>query len=89
MAKLDAPALGAARQGESADPKTQVALQFALAVLKQRGMVADSDLDAVLAAGYTQGEVAEIVAHVGLNVLTNYFNNVAQTEVDFPKVELR
>lgn len=88
-AKLDASALDAARDGESADPKTQAALQFALAVLTQRGTVTDSDLNAVLAAGYTQGEVAEIVAHVGLNVLTNYFNNVAQTEVDFPRVELR
>lgn len=89
MAKLDSPELAAARYGESADPKTQAALAFALAVLAQHGMVADSDLDAVLAAGYTQGEVAEIVAHIGLNVLTNYFNNVAQTEVDFPRVELR
>jgi len=88
LAKLDAPALDAARHGESADPKTQAALQFALAVLAQRGTVTDDALHAVLAAGYTQGDVAEIVAHVGLNVFTNYFNNVAQTEVDFPRVEL-
>jgi hypothetical protein len=26
------------------------------------------------------------VAHVALNIFTNYFNNVAETEVDFPKV---
>lgn len=88
LAKVDAPELDAARHGESADPKTQAALAFALAVLTQRGNVTDSDLDAVLEAGYTQGEVAEIVGHVSLNVFTNYFNNVAQTEVDFPRVEL-
>jgi hypothetical protein len=29
-----------------------------------------------------------VVANVVLNVLTNYFNHVAQTEIDFPKVEL-
>ena len=28
-----------------------------------------------------------IVAHVALNVLTNYFNKVAQVEVEFPAAE--
>jgi hypothetical protein len=27
------------------------------------------------------------VAHVALNVFTNYFNNVAETDVDFPKAD--
>ena len=35
-------------------------------------------------AGYTDGEVGEIVAKVALNIFTNYFNHVADTEVDFP-----
>jgi hypothetical protein len=26
----------------------------------------------------------EVVAHVALNVFTNYFNNLAETDVDFP-----
>ena len=29
---------------------------------------------------------SEIVAHVALNVFTNYFNRTAQTEIDFPLV---
>jgi alkylhydroperoxidase family enzyme len=41
---------------------------------------------AVKAAGYTDGEIGEIVGHVALNVLTNYFNNTAKTEIDFPVV---
>jgi hypothetical protein len=36
-------------------------------------------------AGYGDAEIAEIVGHVPLNVLTNYFNTVAQIEVDFPR----
>ena len=36
-------------------------------------------------AGYGDAEIAEIVGHVALNVFTNYFNTVAQTDVDFPK----
>ena len=30
-------------------------------------------------------EIAEVVAHVGLNIFTNYFNNTAETDIDFPK----
>jgi len=57
-----------------------------LAVTKARGHVTNSDLDAVKRAGYTEAEVIEIVAHVALNTLTNYINEVAKTEVDFPAV---
>jgi hypothetical protein len=44
------------------------------------------DLASVRTAGYTDGEIAEIIAHVALNVLTNYFNRAAQTDIDFPLV---
>ena len=37
-------------------------------------------------AGYGDGEISEIVANVAKNIFTNYFNHVAQTEVDFPEV---
>ena len=43
----------------------------------------------VRAAGYDDVGLIEIVLNVALNVLTNYINNVAQTDVDFPKVELK
>jgi len=37
----------------------------------------------------TDGEIAEVVANVALNIFTNYFNfnHVTQTDLDFPKVE--
>ena len=35
-------------------------------------------------AGYTDGEIAEIIANVALTTFTNYFNTVADTEIDFP-----
>ena len=38
------------------------------------------------AAGFSDGEVAEIIAHVALNVLTNYFNIATDVEIDFPRV---
>jgi hypothetical protein len=48
----------------------------------------DVDLQSVHDAGLTDGEITEVIANVALNVLINYFNHVAQTEIDFPKVEL-
>lgn len=46
----------------------------------------DADVEKVRAAGFNDQELVEIVAHVGVNVFTNYFNNVARTVVDFPHV---
>ena len=48
----------------------------------------DADLASVRKAGYTDGEITEIVANVAVNIFTNYFNHVAQTEVDFPRVSV-
>lgn len=80
--------LVAARKGVSDDPNMAAALRFAKAVLEKRGQVADEDIALVREAGFGDGEITEIVSHVALNIFTNYFNNVADTEIDFPKVEL-
>ena len=40
------------------------------------------------AAGYDDAQIVEIVLHVALNTLTNYVNEVADTEVDFPIVKI-
>jgi uncharacterized peroxidase-related enzyme len=84
LAKLDAGEVAAARAGRSADAKADAALRFAVAVTQARGRVTAGDLAAVRGAGWTDAEILEIVAHVALNTLTNYVNEVAGTEVDFP-----
>lgn len=76
------------RQWVSSDPKANAALEFARAVLTHRGQVSDDDVSRVRQAGIGDAEITEIVANVALNVLTNYFNLVAGTSVDFPQVEL-
>jgi uncharacterized peroxidase-related enzyme len=88
MAGVSEHNLAASRQARSSDAKTEAALKFALSVVEQRGRIADADFDAVRRAGYTDGEIAEIIAHVALNIFTNYFNNITQVEVDFPPVSL-
>ena len=83
---LDAAELATNLDGHSSDAKIAAALDFALAIVGKRGWVDDGDLARVRAAGYGEGEVAEIVAAVAYNTFSNYFNHVAQTEVDFPAV---
>lgn len=78
--------LTASREGRSADASADAALRFAMAVLDRRGAVTDDDLARVRAAGFPDAEIVEIIAHVALNVFTNYFNRAAGTEIDFPKV---
>ena len=69
-------------------PELDAGLRFAQAIVVQRGEVSDADLASVRKAGYTDGEITEIVANVAVNIFTNYFNHVARTEVDFPRVSL-
>ena len=86
VARLADAELDAARQGRSADAKAEAALHFAQRVTQQRGKVSDADIDTVRRAGFDDAAIMEIVVNVALNVLTNYVNNVARTDVDFPSV---
>lgn len=88
MVGLDENELVASRRATAADAKTDAALKFAHQIVVKRGEVLDSEVQAVRAAGYDDGEIIEIVANVALNIFTNYFNHVAQTVVDFPRVTL-
>ena len=87
MLKIDDESLTLARQGKNEDSKIQAALTFAKTLVNKRGHVEDEDVEALKAVGYTEGEIGEIVAHVALNTLTNYFNHTANTEIDFPEVK--
>ena len=83
---IDVPSLSAAREGKSSNVKIDAALKFSQVLVSKRGAVSDADLNSVKEAGYTDGEVGEIVGHVALNILTNYLNKTANTEIDFPVV---
>jgi uncharacterized peroxidase-related enzyme len=86
LAKLDAGEIALNRQGGSADPKAAAIVAFAARVAESRGKVTDANLAAVRLAGVADPQIVEIVALVAENVLTNFLNNVAQTEIDFPVV---
>lgn len=89
VAKISDAEISAARDADSADARTKAALQFALRVAEARGRVAETDYVAVREAGFDEAEIIEIVSQVALNVLTNYINNVAHTDIDFPVVRAK
>lgn len=86
LAKIDDAEIALNRAGHSGDAKADAAVVFARKVLDTRGRVSDAELAAVRLAGFTEAQVIEIVAAVAVNVLTNYVNNVADTDIDFPVV---
>jgi uncharacterized peroxidase-related enzyme len=86
MVGLTADQVRDSRLGTAVDPKTDALIRFARRVVETRGRVSDADLDDVRDAGFDDGAISEVVAHVALNVFTNYFNLVAETDIDFPKI---
>jgi uncharacterized peroxidase-related enzyme len=74
------------RVGRSVDPKRAAAARFAQQVVDSRGRVSDAELAGVREAGYTDPQILAIVAVAVQFLLTNFINNVAQTDRDIPAV---
>ena len=87
-AGASAEEMAAAQRGESDDPRTAAALRFALQLVDARGQVGAADVQALRDAGFSDEEAVEIVAHVALNLFTNYVNLAFDVPVDFPTVRL-
>lgn len=88
LAKLSPEEVARNRAGGSTDARADAAVRFAAKVASERGKVSDADLAAVRNAGFSDAQVVEIVALVAENVFTNFLNEVAQTDVDFPVVDV-
>ncbi|WP_291734059.1 carboxymuconolactone decarboxylase family protein [Leisingera sp. F5] len=83
MAEVDADIIDALRDNTPiADAKLEVLRQFAIIINESRGWPSDAQLDAFLAAGYTQQSVLEVILGTALKILSNYTNHVADTELD-------
>lgn len=86
LAKISPEEVALNRKGGSGDAKAHAAVQFAAKIVRERGHVADADIQAVRDAGYSDGQIVEIVAVAAENVFTNLLNSVAETDIDFPVV---
>lgn len=81
--------MAAAQVGSASDAATQAALDFALKVVEQRAQITADDVQALRTAGFSDEAVMEILAHVALNLFTNYVNVAFDVPLDFPAVKLR
>lgn len=88
-AGASATEMAAAQVGQSDDPRTAAALRFALKVVTDRAQLADGDVAELHEVGFKDEQVVEILAHVALNLYTNYINVALNVPVDFPKVALK
>lgn len=80
MLGIDEETLLKSRTEQSIDPRTDAVLTFVRAIVDKKGKISDNDFAAVKQAGYDEEAVAEIFANVSLNLLTNYFNELARTD---------
>ncbi len=72
--------------GQSQNQKTAAILQYVKEIVVNKGVLNPSATESLRQIGVTDAELVEIIAHVGLNIFTNYFNHLAGTEIDFPVV---
>jgi uncharacterized peroxidase-related enzyme len=87
MAGLTATEIALNRAGKSSDAKADAAVGFAAKVARARGKVTDTDVADLRGHGFNDPQIIEIVALVAENAFTNFLNNVAETDIDFPAVQ--
>lgn len=75
--------IGALRAGtELSDPKLEALRLFAVKINESRGLPEQTDVDALLAAGYTSRTALEVILGTAVKVMSNYTNHIAATPLD-------
>lgn len=72
------------RRGQVDDPKLAALVTLVREQAANVGHVQDSTWQAALDAGWSDSELTETSAVVALNLFTNYFNHLVQTDLDLP-----
>ncbi|EAZ92871.1 hypothetical protein CY0110_22282 [Crocosphaera chwakensis CCY0110] len=65
-----------------ADAKLQALRHFTQQMVKARGWVEDSEIEAFLTAGYSKQQVLEVILGIAIKVMHNYTNHIAKTPLD-------
>jgi len=73
---------GLRSQGPLGDARLEALRAFTVSVVESRGRPSDADVQAFLDAGYDTTQVFEVLLGVGVKILTNYTNHIADTPLD-------
>ena len=65
-------------------PKLEALRTFTLQMVRERGNVAEDQMQAFLAAGYSHRAVLDVVLGLAQKTMSNYINHVAETPLDEP-----
>lgn len=68
------------------NPRSEAMLHFVQAIVLQRGDIKEEETAAIRKAGFSEAEIIEVVANIGLNIFTNYLNILSRTNLDSPAV---
>ncbi len=84
-AELDEATVTAVRRRRPlSDPRLEALRLLTVQIVRERGMVSDSQLQAFVTAGFAPANILEIILAVGLKTLSNYVAFVAKTPLDPP-----
>jgi uncharacterized peroxidase-related enzyme len=66
------------------DPKLDALARYVREVTEKRGHVAAASTEAFLAAGWTKGNLVDVMVVIGDKIISNYLHGVTKVPVDFP-----
>ena len=89
MMGVDEALSNALRDGTALPKKLEALREFTLKIMRQRGNLSESEVDAFIAAGFTQQNVFEVILGLSQKTMSNYVNHIAATPLDagFQKFE--
>lgn len=70
------------------EAKRDALVHFVRNLQRSTGTISREEFEAIKSAGYTDTQLVEISLAIGLTVVTNLFNRINDTTIDFPAVEL-
>jgi uncharacterized peroxidase-related enzyme len=90
VAGMSPDQIEALRRGASlADSKLETLRQFTRSLILNRGKIAEAELQAFLAAGYSDQQALEVILGIAVKTMSNYTNSIAGTPLDKAVERLR
>ncbi|MGF7231678.1 carboxymuconolactone decarboxylase family protein [Arachidicoccus sp.] len=72
------------RKGNASDLKLNALVEFAKAVTETKGRVTEHVLNTFFDAGYTKGNMIDVIFQIGDKIISNYLHNLTNVPIDFP-----
>lgn len=82
-AKVSESEIAAAKQGSSANARSQALLNLSALIIEKRGHLNDKEFKQAKDAGLSDAEILDVIAISCFNLYTNYVNHIANPEIDF------